>query len=168
MVDQTRPSDPPTSTNTRVRQVEAIVHGTVIDHIPGAMTLKVANLLARESDQVSIGMNLRSARMGRKGLVKISGRELDEATLSRLALIAPGASVSIIRDYQVVHKSTVPMPALFEDIARCANPNCVTNHERAVSRLAVVAREPLTVRCVYCERSFAATDIALISAPVPP
>ena len=124
MVDQTRPIDTPTSSNSRVRQVEAIMNGTVIDHIPGPMTLKVANLLARESDQVSIGMNLRSARMGRKGLVKISGRELDEATLSRLALIAPGASVSIIRDYQVVHKSTVPMPALFEDIARCANPNC--------------------------------------------
>lgn len=168
MVDQTRPTDPPTSSNSRVRQVEAIVNGTVIDHIPGAMTLKVANLLARESDQVSIGMNLRSARMGRKGLVKISGRELDEATLSRLALIAPGASVSIIRDYQVVHKSTVPMPELFEDIARCANPNCVTNHERSVSRLAVVGREPLTVRCVYCERSFAATDITLISTPAAP
>ena len=47
--------DPPTSSNSRVRKVEAILHGTVIDHIPGHMTLKVANLLARENDQVSIG-----------------------------------------------------------------------------------------------------------------
>ncbi len=154
--------DPPTASNTRIRQVEAIVHGTVIDHIPGHMTLKVANLIARENDQVSIGMNLRSARMGRKGVVKISGRELDERTLSRLALIAPGANVSIIRDYQVVHKSAVPMPKTFEDIARCANPNCVTNHEKWSSRLEVIGELPLQVRCFYCERSFAASELTLV------
>ncbi len=156
------PSDPPTTSNTRVRQVEAILHGTVIDHIPGHMTLKVANLLASEHDQVSIGMNLRSARMGRKGVVKISGRELDARTLSRLALIAPSASVSIIRDTQVVRKFTVPMPKLFEDIARCANPNCVTNHEKWNSRLEVVSADPLTVRCVYCERGFPASELTVI------
>ena len=156
------PTDPPTASNTKVRQVEAIVHGTVIDHIPGSMTLKVANLLAREHDQVSIGMNLRSARMGRKGVVKITGRELDERTLSRLALIAPGASVSIIRDYQVIHKSTVPMPETFEDIARCANPNCVTNHEKWSSRLVVIGNQPLHVRCLYCERSHKAADLELL------
>ena len=162
MVDPVFPSDPPTSSNTRVRQVEAIVHGTVIDHIPGHMTLKVANLLARETDQVSIGMNLRSARMGRKGVVKISGRELDARTLSLLALIAPSASVSIIRDTHVISKFTVPMPKFFDDIARCANPNCVTNHEKWSSRLEVVSANPLAVRCVYCERSFPADELALI------
>ena len=156
------PIDPPTSSNPRVRQVEAILHGTVIDHIPGHMTLKVANLLANEHDQVSIGMNLRSARMGRKGVVKISGRELDARTLSRLALIAPSASVSIIRDTQVVRKFSVPMPKMFEDIARCANPNCVTNHEKWASRLEVVSADPLAVRCVYCDRGFPATELTLI------
>ncbi len=155
-------SDPPTSSNSRIRQVEAIVHGTVIDHIPGHMTLKVANMLASEHDQVSIGMNLRSARLGRKGVVKISGRELDQRTLSRLALIAPSASVSIIRDTRVVNKFTVAMPKLFEDIAKCANPNCVTNYEKWVTRLEVINTAPLEVRCVYCERSFPAVELTLI------
>jgi aspartate carbamoyltransferase regulatory subunit len=155
-------NDPPTTSNPRVRQVEAIVHGTVIDHIPGHMTLKVANLLARENDQVSIGMNLRSARMGRKGVVKISGRELDARTLSRLSLIAPSASVSIIRDTVVIRKFIVPMPKLFEDIARCANPNCVTNYEKWNSRLEVVTADPLRVRCIYCERGFPADELVLI------
>jgi aspartate carbamoyltransferase regulatory subunit len=154
--------DPPTSTNSRVRQVEAIVNGTVIDHIPGHMTLKVANLLAIEQDQVSIGMNLRSSRLGRKGVVKISGRELNPRTLSRLALIAPSATISIIRDTNVVKKFSVPMPKMFEDIARCANPNCVTNHEQWASRLEVIGADPLAVRCVYCERSFPASELALI------
>jgi aspartate carbamoyltransferase regulatory subunit len=155
-------NEPPTTSNPRVRQVEAIVHGTVIDHIPGHMTLKVANMLASEHDQVSIGMNLRSARLGRKGVVKISGRELDQRTLSRLALVAPSASVSIIRDTQVVKKFTVEMPKLFDDIARCANPNCVTNHEKWSTRLEVIRTDVLEVRCVYCERSFPASELTLI------
>jgi aspartate carbamoyltransferase regulatory subunit len=155
-------NEPPTTTSHRVRQVEAIAHGTVIDHIPGARTLQVASLLTTPGDQVFIGMNLRSSRSQRKGVVKIAGRELDERTLSRLAMVAPSATVSIIRDYQVVAKSTVAMPACFEDIARCANPNCVTNHEKWSSRLAVIGQDPLMLRCVYCERSFAASDLSLL------
>ncbi|MBA3709280.1 MAG: aspartate carbamoyltransferase regulatory subunit [Planctomycetes bacterium] len=146
----------------KVRQVEAIANGTVIDHIPSPMTLKVATLLAGPDDQVFMGMNLRSSLLGRKGVVKISGRELTERSVSSLALIAPTASISIIRDYTVVSKNPVPVPSRFEDIARCANPNCVTNHERWATRFDVVGRTPLRVRCIYCERSFDAADLTLI------
>jgi aspartate carbamoyltransferase regulatory subunit len=154
--------DPPTVSASRVRQVEAIANGTVIDHIPSDMTLKVAALLASDGDQVFIGVNLRSTRIGRKGVVKISGREIAGKAASSLALIAPSASICIIRDYTVVAKHQVPTPAVFEDIAKCANPNCVTNHERWGTRFAVVAQEPLAVRCLYCERTFAATDLSLL------
>ncbi len=146
----------------KVRQVEAIADGTVIDHIPAAMTLKVVNLLAEVEDQVFVGINLRSSRVGRKGVVKIAGRELSERTVSSLALIAPQASISIIRDYEVIAKYQVPMPDVFADIARCDNPNCVTNHERWATRMEVVVRDPLTVRCTYCERSFPASELTLI------
>ncbi|MBA3684930.1 MAG: aspartate carbamoyltransferase regulatory subunit [Planctomycetes bacterium] len=146
----------------KVRQVEAIASGTVIDHIPAAMTLKVVNLLAEVEDQVFVGINLRSSRVGRKGVVKIAGRELPERTVSSLALIAPQATISIIRDYEVIAKYQVPMPDVFADIARCDNPNCVTNHERWPTRMEVVLRDPLTVRCTYCERTFAANELSLI------
>jgi aspartate carbamoyltransferase regulatory subunit len=145
----------------KIRHVEAITDGTVIDHIPAAMTMKVVNLLAAATDEVFVGVNLKSARVGRKGVVKISGRELSLREASKLALIAPKATISIIRDYQVVNKYTVSVPDLFEDIARCANPNCVTNHERWPSRLTVVAHDPLRVRCHYCERTFATSDLNL-------
>ena len=56
----------------------------------------------------------------------------------------------------------VPVPERFEGVAKCANPNCVTTHERWTTRFAVVQTEPLTVRCIYCERSFAATDLSLL------
>ncbi len=154
--------DPPTTSGSRIRQVEAISNGSVIDHIPTAVTLKVAAMLAGSGDQLFIGANLRSSRMGRKGVVKIAGREISAHAASCLALLAPGATVSIIHDYQVLRKLPVEVPAEFTDVARCANPNCVTNHERWSSRLAVVGREPLRVRCCYCERSFLGTDLALM------
>lgn len=154
--------DPPTSSGSRIRQVEAIAHGSVVDHIPGSATLKVAQLLAGAEDQVFVGMNLRSSRSGRKGVVKIANRELDQRQLSWLALIAPEATVSIIRDYEVVRKFAVPAPDRFENVARCSNPNCVTSHERWPTRFLVVGRQPLTVRCHFCERSFAAADLALL------
>lgn len=154
--------EPSTGSSTRIRHVEAISNGTVVDHIPAIATLKVAQLLTGSNDQVFVGMNLRSARGGRKGVVKIAGRELDQRTLSCLALLAPGATVSIIRDYEVAQKITVPVPERFEGVAKCANPNCVTTHEKWTTRFAVVSKDPLTVRCVYCERSFAAADLSLL------
>lgn len=155
-------TEPTTGSSTRIRHVEAISGGTVVDHIPVSSTLKVAQLLAGSTDQVFVGMNLRSARSGRKGVVKIAGRELDQRILSCLALIAPGATVSIIRNYEVAEKIMVPVPERFEGVAKCANPNCVTTHERWTTRFAVVHTAPLTVRCHYCERSFAATDLSLL------
>ncbi len=149
-------------TGRHLREVEAIANGTVIDHIPARMTLKVAALLPTSDDRVFMGLNLPSARMGTKGVLKVAGRELDERTLSCLALLAPQATVCIIRDYTVVAKHPVPVPARFEGIARCANPNCVTNHEKWSSRLDVVARVPLRVRCFHCERSFPGEELAII------
>jgi aspartate carbamoyltransferase regulatory subunit len=146
----------------KIRQVEAIDNGTVVDHIPAAMTMTVVNLLSNETDQVFVGINLKSSRVERKGVVKIAGRELSERTLSRIALIAPKATISIIRDYKVAKKYTVPIPSTFEDIARCANPNCVTNHEKWATRMAVVGKDPLRVRCHYCERTFPATELTLL------
>ncbi len=143
----------------KVRQVEAIANGTVIDHIPAAATMIVVSMLANDDDEVFIGQNLRSARVGRKGVVKIAGRELSDREASSLALIAPGASLSIIRDYKVVAKHMVPVPEVFEDVARCANPNCVTNHEQWPTKFDVIAKQPLRVRCRYCERGFAPSEL---------
>jgi len=146
----------------KVRQVEAISHGTVIDHLPANLTLKVVDILADPDDEVFIGLNLRSSHHTRKGVVKFAQRELDQQDLSALALVAPQATVSIIRDYAVVAKGVVAIPERFVNIARCANPNCVTNHERWTTRFDVVKTTPLTVRCHYCERSFLATELTLL------
>lgn len=152
----------PLSDQYKIRQVEAISNGTVIDHLPADITLKVVDILAETDDEVFIGVNLRSAHHGRKGLVKFAKRELDQRDLSALALVAPQATVSIIRDYAVIAKGPVAIPDRFVNIARCANPNCVTVHERSTTRFDVAATRPLTVRCHYCERSFLASELTLL------
>lgn len=150
-----------------VRLVPAIVNGTVVDHLPPAVTLTVANLIAAPDDEVLIGINFKSQHLGRKGVVKITDRELSANDLSRLALVAPQASMAIIRDYQVVSKSAIPIPRTIIDIARCPNPGCVTNHEPCSTRFSVEQESPLIVQCRYCERHFAGNELAIITTQSP-
>ena len=84
--------------------ITPIKNGTVIDHISPGNALKVLHVLgipASSSSIVSVAMNVRS-KMGKKDIVKISKRFLDEETVNRIALIAPKASLNIIKKGNVV------------------------------------------------------------------
>jgi len=145
----------------RTKQVEAIAHGTVVDHIPSHVTLQVARLLAQPDDQVFIGVNLRSAKMPTKGVIKIAERELSPNIISRLYVLAPQATMSIIRDYQVVQKGAIPRPQVMVGVLNCPNPNCVTNHEPCQTCFTVTGDEAQPdFHCAYCERDFSAADLA--------
>ena len=146
----------------RTRQVEAIAHGTVIDHLPPQHTLKAATVLAKPEDQIFIGVNFISKKGVAKGVIKIAGRELNQTSLSQLALMAPEASINIIRDYKVISKQIISIPEAFEAIARCSNPNCITNFEECTTRFHVLDHKPLRVRCFHCERSFLADQLQLL------
>ena len=54
--------------------VAAIENGTVIDHIPAEKTYQVVNLLQLEKmdTPVTIGYNLPSKKIGKKGIIKVS------------------------------------------------------------------------------------------------
>ena len=53
--------------------VAAIENGTVIDHIPAEKTYQVVNLLQLEKmdTPVTIGYNLPSKKIGKKGIIKV-------------------------------------------------------------------------------------------------
>lgn len=92
--------------------VTPIRNGTVIDHIPPGQALKVLIVLGlpREgsSSIVSVAMNVATTREGgRKDIVKIEDRELDTEELLVLAAIAPDATISIIRNFEVAKKHGV-------------------------------------------------------------
>ena len=54
-------------------QVAALENGTAIDHIPSDKLFKVAALLGldKEENQITIGNNFPSSKMGSKGMIKI-------------------------------------------------------------------------------------------------
>ncbi len=143
--------------------VSAIRDGTVIDHIRNEATFKVADMLRveQEDEMVLVGMNLLSGKVGRKGLIKVAGRELTPEEVNKIALIAPDATLNIIKDYRVAEKQKVELPERVGGIVRCINPNCVTNNQDVTTSFDVVGTSPTTLRCGYCERTMSGEDIIL-------
>ena len=149
----------------RAIKVSALKQGTVIDHLRAGTGLRVINVLGlSESDAtVSIGLNLDSHRMGRKDLIKIENWELSRGEVNKIAILSPDATLSIIRNFEVVDKLGPELEDVLEAIVQCRNPSCISNHEQISSRFVVAARTPtLHLRCDYCERSVPVEEIELL------
>jgi aspartate carbamoyltransferase regulatory subunit len=98
-------------------------------------------------------MNVESGKLGRKDIVKVEDRELLEEEVNRIALIAPDASINIIRDYLVVEKRHVDLPDEISGVVRCQNPSCISNTSEPIkSRMMVKTKNPVLLRCIYCEQ----------------
>jgi len=143
-------------TDKRELRVKPIVNGTVIDHITAGQALNVLKILGittRSRYVVSVLMNVPSGEMKSKDVVKIENREIDPEELDSIALIAPKATINIIRNYEVVGKHRVELPQQATGLVRCGNPNCISNtNEPVESRFTVEpAGDEIHLRCVYCE-----------------
>jgi aspartate carbamoyltransferase regulatory subunit len=134
--------------------VSKIKNGTVIDHITGGHALDVVKILGitgREKGVITIAINVPSKLYRTKDIVKIEGRELNSQEVHKIALLAPHATINIIRDYGVAEKMRVKLPEVIEDIIKCTNPACITNSNEPVqSRFYVRSEDPLLLKCHYC------------------
>ena len=137
-------------------KVKTINNGTVIDHIAGGQALNVLKILGISGTTdatLSVVMNVVSRKLGRKDIVKVEDRELLEEEVNRIALIAPAASINIIRNYKVIEKRMVDLPDEIVGVVRCQNPNCISNTMEPIkSRMLVKAKNPVLLRCLYCEQ----------------
>jgi aspartate carbamoyltransferase regulatory subunit len=137
-----------------VLHVSKIKDGTVIDHITGGHALDVAKILGitgRERKVITIAINVPSKRFKIKDIVKIEGRELNPQEVHKIALLAPHATINIIRDYNVVEKQRVKLPKVIENIIKCANPACISNSNEPVqAKFYVEGEDPLLLKCHYC------------------
>ena len=137
-------------------KVRPIKNGTVIDHIAAGQALNVLKILeiSGASDAaVSVVMNVGSGELEKKDIVKVENRELREEEVNRIALIAPAATINIIRNYKVVEKRKVDLPNEIIGVVRCQNPSCISNTSEPIkSRLVVKAKNPVLLRCIYCEQ----------------
>ncbi len=134
--------------------VRRIREGTVIDHITAGRALYVVRLLGLEGSgyTMAVVMNVDSRKLGRKDIVKVEGLFLNSDQVRMVSLVAPNATLNIIRDGVVVLKRKVEPPELLEGFIRCPNPTCITRKEGEFVRLrmVMVSRSPLVYRCLYC------------------
>ncbi|MFO7925877.1 MAG: aspartate carbamoyltransferase regulatory subunit [Halobacteriota archaeon] len=138
-----------TDTELRVSKIE---NGTVIDHITGGQALNVLAIIGIDGssgEEVSIGMNVPSDRLGRKDIVKVEGRELSENEVDVLSLIAPAATINIVRDFEVVEKHRVTRPKTVVGVLSCPNANCISTEDEPIKSRFDVLDDG--VRCTYCE-----------------
>ena len=116
-------------------KIRAIENGTVIDRITANKALHILKILElpdSETQNITIAMNVSSNEIGRKDIVKIENRELDHEELNQIALIAPKATINIIRNYE---------------------------NEPITPRFNVINKYPPVVRCHYCEKLIKTEDI---------
>ncbi|MFH1296292.1 MAG: aspartate carbamoyltransferase regulatory subunit [Bacteroidota bacterium] len=145
-------------------KVSAIENGTVIDHIPSHNVFQVIRILNLTDypNQLLIGTNLESHKMGKKGIIKVSNKFFEPQEINKIALVAPSATLIVIRDFNVTEKKQVKIPTQVEKIVKCFNPNCITNNEEMETHFTVIDKRELKLRCRYCEKITAKDNMAFI------
>ncbi len=134
-------------------RIRPIRDGTVIDHIERGRALEVLKILGVDSstrDVVSVAMNVSSEKMGAKDVVKVEGREIGSTETDIIALIAPEATVNVVREYEVTEKYVVSMPDEITGVLTCPNPSCITNGGEPVETSFEVEDDG-ELRCSYCD-----------------
>jgi aspartate carbamoyltransferase regulatory subunit len=144
--------------------VSAIQNGTVIDHVPASNLFKVIQILGldRIDNQITFGTNLESKKLGRKAIIKITDVYFEDEDINRIALVAPDAKLNIIKDYEVIEKKVVEVPDKIVGIAKCMNPQCITNFESVTTRFQVVSKKNVVLKCYYCEKITTQENLEII------
>jgi aspartate carbamoyltransferase regulatory subunit len=146
-------------------RVQKISDGTVIDHIAAGKSLSVLRLLGNPQNRavtVALVMNVSSRKMGRKDIVKVEGVELTDEQVQRLALIAPRASVVIIRSTRVAEKKKAVPPKVVRGILSCTSTTCISVKEKdsVQSIFSLSSSSPLSYKCKFCGRILSEQEIS--------
>lgn len=143
--------------------VRKIENGSVIDHIAVGRGLKVIYILNINPDETAVLlMNVPSKKLGRKDIVKIENRELTSNEVNKISLIASNATLNIIKNGEIKEKKKVILPNVLEDIIKCPNTNCITNSNEPIkTKFFFEKKEPVRLRCWYCEKTFSSEEILI-------
>jgi aspartate carbamoyltransferase regulatory subunit len=147
--------------------IRRIKDGTVIDHVRAGEALRVLQILGitgKEGELVSVAMNVPSSKIGTKDVLKVANRFLKSEETDKLALIAPQATVNIIKNYRVSEKRKVELPLVFKGLLKCPNPTCISNltHEPIIPTIDVVDRDTPLLKCRFCQRLITPNESVLI------
>ena len=108
---------------------------------------------------ITIGLNFRSEKLGRKGLIKVEDKFFTPEDVNTLALVCPDVVINVIRDYRVTEKITVHPPRQVVGLVKCTNPKCITNNEPMESSFTLLEEKPVVLQCNYCTRKVHGDEI---------
>lgn len=154
-------------------RVKRIKEGIVIDHIEQGQSmniLKVLRIDEKHGTPVLILMFVPSSTYGKKDIIKIENITLKKKDISIISLLAPDATINVIRDYKVIEKYRVRPPDDIEGIIKCPNPGCITNTKEPVSAKFLVekkgrgAESKVELRCIYCDNIANGNEITRLLA----
>lgn len=135
--------------------VDSLQKGVVIDHIKAGSSMDIYHYLRLDELDCSVAIikNAKSAKMGRKDIIKIE--ELTDINLDVLGFIDNNITVNIIENGRIVEKKKLTLPEQVRGVIRCKNPRCITAVETDVEHIFRLAdRERHLYRCIYCEQEF--------------
>src|ERR1041385_6777534 len=143
--------------------VRRIKDGTVIDHIESAkafFVLRALNIAGKEGNVITVALNVPSSKHGKKDIIKVENRFLETSETNKLALIAPRATINIIRDYKLVEKRKIQLPDSIVGIFKCPNLKGISNSEEDIrSTLDIVDKQNIILECRYCARTLTINDL---------
>lgn len=130
--------------------------GVVLDHIKAGKSMTIYHDLKLDKLDccVAIIKNARSAKMGRKDIIKVEC-PIDTLNLDILGFIDRNITVNIIKDGKIVEKKELHLPKEIKNVIRCKNPRCITSVEQELDQIFFLADPAKEVyRCKYCEEKY--------------
>lgn len=145
------------------KQISYIANGVNIDHIPQGHALRIANALNLfdSSRRIQVGLNLSSKRLGYKDLIKIENRILTIDEIDIISLFCVGATMSVIKDYEITEKITLQPAREINNIISCPNKRCVSKEYTSKFKTSINRQKQICVKCHYCEQVFSLDGCAI-------
>jgi aspartate carbamoyltransferase regulatory subunit len=149
--------------DTRQLLVRRIKDGTVIDHIESGkalLVLRTLDITGKEGNVITVALNVPSSKHNKKDIIKVENRFLEENETNKLALIAPHATINIIKDYKLIEKRKIQLPDSITGVFKCTNLKCVTNSDEYIKPVInIIDKEKVILRCRYCFRTLTINEL---------
>jgi aspartate carbamoyltransferase regulatory subunit len=149
--------------DTRQLLVRRIKDGTVIDHIESGkalLVLRTLDITGKEGNVITVALNVPSSKHDKKDIIKVENKFLEKNETNKLALIAPHATINIIKEYRLVEKRKIQLPDSIIGVFKCPNLKCVTNSDEYIKPVInVIDKEKIVLRCRYCFRTLTVNEL---------
>ena len=149
--------------DTRQLLVRRIKDGTVIDHIESGkalLVLRTLDITGKEGNVITVALNVPSSKHDKKDIIKVENKFLEKDETNKLALIAPHATINIIKEYRLVEKRKIQLPDSIIGVFKCPNLKCVTNSDEYIKPIInIIDKEKIVLRCRYCFRTLTINEL---------